>query len=271
MNAVGDLEREIATVAGDLDKLTRRRRGVLRAASLNERLMGLAMADPEFKTQLFRFVDVFPATSGTSDVVDHLDQYLAQGSPPRLVRAGLGIAESLPGGKAVTARLARRTITRMARQFIVGADPHDALPGLSARWSRGIAFTVDVLGEKTVSDDDAERYAARVDELLSTLSAKASLWPANERLEHDDSGLIPRVNVSVKPTALSARYSPLTRSAGLEEAASRLRPILRRARDFGALVNFDMEHVDVKDMTLELVRGLAEEDEFAALNFGVAV
>lgn len=266
-----DESTDIAAIATDLDRRSRDRRGHVGSSSLNERLMAFAMADPAFKTQLFRFVDVFPATGDDADVVEHLREYLAVASPPRLVRAGLSLQKSVPFGTPLTARLARRAITRMARQFIAGSDPDDALGRLFERWQRGIAFTVDVLGEKTVSDDDAERYARRVDALLTRLVEQASTWPSNERLESDDRGPIPRINVSVKPTALSARYTPLTRDEGLEEAATRLRPILRRAREHGALVNFDMEHVDVKDMTLDLVRALLDEEEFASLDFGVAV
>src|SRR5207253_9580754 len=84
-------------------------------------------------------------------------------------------------------------------------------------------------------------------------------------------GPLPRVNVSVKPTALSARYSPLTRAEGLDQAKARLRPILRQAIAGGAFVHFDAEHNEVKDLTLQLFRELLEEEEFAALDAGGVV
>src|SRR5262249_4651027 len=78
-------------------------------------------------------------------------------------------------------------------------------------------------------------------------------------LEHDPWGPVPRINVSVKPTALSPRFGPLTADAGLAEARERLRPILARARAAGATVHLDMEHDEAKDLTLALVRALGAE------------
>lgn len=273
MNAVPrDSEAEVRALATDLDKKAKRRlREIVTASWWNERLMGVAMANPTFKTQLFRFVDVYPATTGAGDVLRHLDEYLLGASPPPWLKEALEVAGSVPFGKNLATIAARRAIMRMAHQFIVGADPEDAVGKLETLWSRDVSFTVDVLGEKTVNDDDADRYATRVDHLLDELLTRSAAWPGRPKLERDDSGTVPRVNISVKPTALSPHYSPLTRAAGIEEAAARLRPILRRARDHGALVNFDMEHAEVKDVTFELFRGLLAEDEFSTLNAGIAL
>ena len=52
-----------------------------------------AMSLPSFKTQLFRFVDVFPATTGDADVVRHLDEYLHGGADmPKFLDLGLDVA-----------------------------------------------------------------------------------------------------------------------------------------------------------------------------------
>ena len=56
----------------------------------------------------------------------------------------------------------------MAQQFIVGQNPAEAVAGLHRLWRTGSAFTVDLLGEKTVVEADADRYAARVVELIET-------------------------------------------------------------------------------------------------------
>jgi RHH-type transcriptional regulator, proline utilization regulon repressor / proline dehydrogenase / delta 1-pyrroline-5-carboxylate dehydrogenase len=267
-----DLESDIRALAADLDKKANRRlRDVASSSWWNEKLMAAAMANPQFKTQLFRFVDVYPATTNADDVLRHLDEYLLPADPPRSVGAALRAAGTLPLGDHFAAFSARHGIMRMAHQFIAGADPSHAVRELERSWKRGVAFTVDVLGEKTVNNDDANRYAARVDELLRVIVERAAPWRENAKLERDDIGVIPRVNISVKPTALSPHYTALTRQTGIDETAERLRPILRRARDAGALVNFDMEHAEVKDVTLELFRGLLEEDEFSSLNAGIAM
>ena len=38
-------------------------------------MMDWAMSRPDFKTQLFRFVDVFPALDGNDDIARHLAEY----------------------------------------------------------------------------------------------------------------------------------------------------------------------------------------------------
>ena len=106
-------------------------------------------------------------------------------------------------------------------------------------------------------------------ELLEALCSAAPSWAPDDHLERDDVGPLPRVNVSIKPTALATHYEPLSRAEGLESAKERIRPILRLARDRGAHVHFDMEHYDAKDLTLSLFRELLSEDEFADVAAGI--
>ena len=55
----------------------------------------------------------------------------------------------------------------MAEQFIVGADARQAVDGLHRLWRQGSGFVVDLLGEKTVTDAEADRYAGRVASLVA--------------------------------------------------------------------------------------------------------
>lgn len=237
----------------------------------SERMLSWAMAHPEFKTQLFRFVDVFPATTGAGDVLRHISEYFEGADAPRLLGLGVDLAEKVPFGDALSASMARRNILRMAEQFIVGEGPKEAVEGLHRLWRQGSAFTVDLLGEKTVTAAEADRYAARVEELLLTLLDSTESWAPDDVLEFDDQGRLPRVNVSIKPTALASLYSPLTRDDGLQQAKERLRPLLRLAAERGAFVYFDMEQYDVKDLTLQLFRELVDEPELAGLEAGIVI
>jgi len=266
------LDAEVTALARRMAELGAAHRApVVQSSWWSERMLEWAMSHPSFKTQLFRFVDVFPATTDDADVLAHLDEYFEGSDVPKVLDLGLDIADHLPFGKAAAAGLARRNITRVAEQFIVGTGPHDAVEGLHELWRRGSAFTVDLLGEKTVTEAEGDRYAARVQELLAVLLESTRSWTPDEHLERDDLGALPRVNVSIKPTALASQYSPLTREQGLAQAKGRLRPILRQARDGGAFVHFDAEHYDVKDLTLQLFRELLEEPEFTELEAGAVV
>src|SRR5438874_300741 len=225
----------------------------------SERVLDWAMSHPGFKTELFRFVDVFPACRDDAGVLRHLSEYFTGVDVPRALGLGLEVAERVPFGARLSTAAARRNIMRMARQLIAGATPEDALPRLAALWRAGEACTVDLLGEKTVTEREAARYAERVRATLEALVAGTRDWPAEPRLERDPWGTVPRVNVSVKPTALSPLFAPASAPEGLAEARERLLPILRRAREAGATVHLDMEHDDVKDLTLELLRTLGAE------------
>ena len=233
--------------------------------------MEWAMERSAFKTQLFRFVDVFPALADDADVARHIGEYFDGVEIPRVLGAGHELAGRLPLGGRVEAAVARRNIARMGEQFIVGTSPEDAVAELHRMWRAGVAATIDLLGEKTVIAREADVYAARVEELIRALSDASATWAPDDHLERDDLGPVPRVNVSVKPTALATHYEPLSRRLGIDGAKERLRPILRLARERGAFVNFDMEHADVKDLTLDLFREILSEDEFREMAAGVVV
>ncbi|MDQ3945785.1 MAG: proline dehydrogenase family protein, partial [Actinomycetota bacterium] len=232
---------------------------IFRGAWWSEQLLEWAMAHPGFKTQLFRFVDVFPACRDDEDVMRHLEEYLGGGETPAPLQLGLGLAGWVPFGAGVSAATARRNITRLARQFIAGETASQALPRLRTLWEAGEAATVDLLGEKTITSAEADRYADRVATVLETLATASAAWPRRPRLESDPWGDLPRVNISIKATALAPRFAPLTRAEGIEEALARLRPVLLRARQVPATIHIDTEHDDVKDVTFDLVRAIGAE------------
>ncbi|MET0729398.1 MAG: proline dehydrogenase family protein [Acidimicrobiales bacterium] len=270
---------DAAAVEHDTQALARRiaelgdgeRSRVFRMSWWSDRMMDWAMSRPAFKTQLFRFVDVFPALDGNEDIARHVAEYFDGVEVPKALDLGVDLADKVPFGAAVEARVARRNIARMAEQFIVGETPDEAVAELHGLWRRGSAATVDILGEKTVVAREADRYQHRVLELLEALCDAAPTWAPDDLLERDDLGPLPRVNVSIKPTALATHYEPLSRAQGLDAAKSRIRPILRRARDRGAHLHFDMEHYDAKDLTLALFRDLLAEDEFAGVSAGIVI
>jgi RHH-type proline utilization regulon transcriptional repressor/proline dehydrogenase/delta 1-pyrroline-5-carboxylate dehydrogenase len=248
------------------------RAGLFHLSWWSDRLLGMAMGDAGFRAELLRFVDVYPATAGPEDVVEHLRSYLGGPATPGPVRSLVSLAGAVPviGPRAADAT-ARRMIERLARQFIVGADTEHAFPALRALWDGGIAATVDLLGEKTVVAADADRYAARVLETLNGLRREAASWPVRPVLESDDLGPLSRVNLSVKASALAPHLAPLTAEDGLAEAAGRLRPLLHAARDADAFVYLDAEHHAVRDLNLRLARTVLDEPELRGVPAGIVV
>ncbi len=230
--------------------------------SLDQKAMELASEDDQVRTALFRLVDVTPACRSLDELASHLSGYLEQvpQRPPPL-EAAIRLADTGPGRKALGAATAA-AVRHMAHRFIVGESPQAALAGIAALWRQGIATSVDLLGEATVTPEEADRYAERCHEALETLSGAAREWPQREWLERSSAGPVPRVNLSVKVTALTPMMRSAAPALGRDDAAERLRPLLRRAHAVGAHLHVDMESLDSLETTLELVLGLLGESEF---------
>jgi RHH-type proline utilization regulon transcriptional repressor/proline dehydrogenase/delta 1-pyrroline-5-carboxylate dehydrogenase len=227
-------------------------------AGFYQRMMAFSMRDEHFKVQMFRFVDVLASLRHSTDIVRHLGEYFADmrnGSVPFL-QTGIKAARIFPW---LTAPILRWNVSGMARQFIAGRDPEDVMKTLRRRRREKIGFTVDLLGEAVVSEQEADEYAERCFKLLDGLAARTRGWtdPLGKNTE-----LFPVVNVSVKISALYSQMNPADPEDAIAHLAPKLRPILRRAREVGAFINFDMESYAHKNTTLELFRTLFAEPEF---------
>ena len=255
------LELEIQRVGRALAEAFPSRRGPLKA--LDDRAMDLAAEDAELRAALFRFVDVVPACRSLDDLAAHLTGLLEQvhNRPPSL-RAALRMGHT-KAGRAALGAAGAAGVRHMAHRFIVGADPAAALPTLRGLWRDGIAASVDLLGEATITADEAERYAARCAEALDTLAAAYERMGEQPALERDTLGPIPRANLSVKVSALTPLLRPEAPERGRRDAAPRLRELLARAQRLGAHLHIDMESLDSREAVLELVLALLAEPELA--------
>jgi proline dehydrogenase len=262
------LEAEIRSIGKDLhDRLQRLRQ---RGSRLDEGLMDMAAGDPELRAAVMRFVDVYPACRGPRDVAVHLVQHLSVvEDAPAAVRLARALGET-PARDAL-ALPAAVAVRRMARRFIVGTSPEDALGFLVGEWERGIAATIDLLGELTVSREEGRRYQQRCIAAIETLAAASAGWPERPRLERDSSGPLPRANLSVKVSALTPKLPPRAPKAGSAEAASALAPILAAGRERGAHVHIDMEHFDLLEATRRALLERLDEHLSDGLSAGIVV
>jgi proline dehydrogenase len=230
--------------------------------TLDQRAMEAASHDQELRAALFRLVDVTPACRSPTELAGHLRQYLDEvDERPVAVSAAMRAADTAAGRRALGIA-ATLGIRHMAHRFIIGQSPEEALPTLARLWEEGIGSSLDLLGEATVTPAEADRYAARCAGALEALARACQRWPAREALEADSSGPLPRVNLSVKVTALTPLMRPAAPRRGREDATRRVLPLLRRARELGAHVHFDMEALDTLETTLELALELLGMEEF---------
>jgi proline dehydrogenase len=230
--------------------------------AIDDKAMDLASQDVELRAALFRFVDVVPACRSLDDLARHLSGFLDEvGDRPPSLQVAMRMSESKPGRAALGAAAAAG-VKHMAHRFIVGETPREATGVLEDLWSKGVATSVDLLGEATVTTAEADRYAARCHEALDGLVDVYRRLPDRPALERDSSGRIPRENLSVKVSALTPLLRPDAPELGKRDAAGRLRELLRRARDLDAHLHIDMESFDSREAVTDLVLELLSEPEF---------
>ncbi len=230
----------------------------------DERLMGWTISDEALKVQLFRFVDVLPLLHTPGAIARHLREYIGEAGPHlspwlrwgvrRLPRVGLA-------GRALAA-VAFKSAERLARKFIAGSNIEGALGAIAALRRRSLAFTVDLLGEATVTEREAIHYQEEYLRLIEGLSETVNDWATVPLIDGDNRGPLPRVNVSVKLSSLYSQFDPIDPDGTSRAVLARLRPILRLAREHRAFVNVDMEQYAFKDLTLRIFRDVLDEDEF---------
>ena len=245
--------------------------GILSKKGAYARIMEWSMRDPAFKAQLFRFVDVLPSLDSSSEIVRHLREYLGDKavelSPA--MKTGLAAAAFAP---AMVAGPVKANVTSMAGQFVAGATPADLVKRLRHNASLGIATTIDLLGETVVSEPEADLFLKRNMEVLDTVAKAIERDGTPSFSDLGPLGPLPRLNLSVKVSALTPEVLPTNPEHSIVALKERLRPILRRSREIGGFVNFDMESYALKDLTLSLFRSILEEEEFrSSPSVGIAL
>lgn len=231
------------------------------------KVMDWAMQNEAFKVQLFRFVDVLPYLTTSDNLSRHIEEYFSGGDagdiPPVLKwgaeKSGMfgGVAAKLMG-KAI-----RSNIEGMARQFIVGEKTKEAVKNIAKIRKDGFAFTVDLLGEATVSEGESDAYRDGYLEVLDGIAAEQGSWKAFGTGEGGlDWGSAPRVNASIKPSALFSQAKPMDFEGSVEGILARMRPVYRKIKAMGGAFCIDMEQLKYKDITIELFKRLRGEPEF---------
>ena len=236
--------------------------GIFSKKGAYARVMEWSMKDPAFKAQLFRFVDVLPSLKSSAEIVRHLQEYLGDKAVELnpAMKAGLAASSFAPG---LIAGPVKSNVVSMAAQFVAGETPDDLVKQLRKNAQLGHATTIDLLGETVVSEAEADAFLQRNLDVLDTVAAAFAKEPASVFSDTGVNGVkLPRLNLSVKISALTPDVHPADPENSTEALKQRLRPILRRASQVGAFVNFDMESYKLKDLTLALFKSILEEAEF---------
>ena len=237
-----------AAMEGEKPSLFRKRRWV-------GALMDLSMRDDAFRTQMLRFVDVFPTLHTPALLAGHLREYFADqlDALPAPVRWALGTP--------LLGRAVGFGIGRLGRQFIVGDTLESVGRGIKRVRREGCAFSLDILGEAVISELEAGEYARRYAVLLDYLEKEQRSWPSLEGGGSGDAldwGYAPRISVSLKPSALYSQTRPQDFEGTVAAILKRVGPIYERVIAAGGNLCIDMESYAYKEITLSVFRALRE-------------
>lgn len=230
----------------------------------DDKLLAWAMSNPGLRVQLFRFIDCLPALQSKPEIARHLQEYLGDESVelPAALKGMLNFAQadSMPGQVAATT--VAGAVESLAHKYIAGENIKQAIKTIERLRKDKMAFTLDLLGEAVITEAEAQLYLNRYLELMEQLSEEAKKWSTVEAIDIADGEALPRVQVSVKLTAFYSQFDPLDAKGSQERVSDRIRTLLRRAKELGAAVHFDMEQYAYKDLTLSILKQLLMEEEF---------
>ncbi len=240
---------------------------VFKAQWWENQILEWCMRNDALRTQLLRFVDVFPSLRSPRMLVSHLRQYFPRSERafPAFLRLGIDLSSPAPITRSILSRETRVMVMRMARKFIAGATIDESFDVLRETRSHGMTFTLDLLGEAVVSELEAERYKEGYIRALRELSTRWSELEGETRTGD-------RPNISLKLSSLYSRFDPLSEAATKAAVKRRLREIFVEARELGAFVNVDMEQYEYCQITLRIFSELLLEEDFRDFpNAGIVI
>ncbi|NEP44084.1 MAG: L-glutamate gamma-semialdehyde dehydrogenase, partial [Okeania sp. SIO2H7] len=241
----------------------------------DDKLLDWAMSNPGLRVQLFRFIDCLPALHSKPEIAAHLQEYLTaeEVELPDTLKKLLDFANpnSVPGKLAATT--VAPAVETLAHKYIAGESVEKILKTLERQRKEKMTFTVDLLGEAVITEAEAQSYLDRYLELMAQLAEAAKNWSSVPQIdevdvarpgkgsgsdvaeaERQEAEPLPRVQVSVKLTAFYSQFDPLDAKGSQKRASDRIRTLLRRAKELGVAVHFDMEQYEYKDLTLAILK-----------------
>ncbi|HEY1786079.1 MAG TPA: proline dehydrogenase family protein, partial [Pirellulales bacterium] len=230
------------------DRLARGRPSIFDRRWWDDRIMAWAMQDESVKVQMFRFIDVLPMLHSSEAVTRHLQEYFhdVRDQLPSAVRLAVGVAAPNTLAGRALALTARRNALSHARRFIAGVNTAEVLTVALRERRLKRAFTLDILGEAVTSELEAERYFQAYLDLIRGIAPTVNGWPEVAQIDRGLLSALPRVNVSVKLSALDSQFDAIDPAATAERVKARLRELLRVARQHRAFVHVDMESYRTK-------------------------
>ncbi len=159
-------------------------------------------------------------------------------------------------GEPIIREALKKAMKLIGGQFVLGETVQEALDHSKSFLKQGYRFSYDILGEGARSDQQArfyvQSYRDGIKLIGKTIPAGTSLFAAP--------------GISVKLSALHARYSLAKQQRVMEELLPRLVDIMLCAKEAGIAVAIDAEEASRLDIELMLFEKLISDTRFAGWN-----
>ena len=164
-------------------------------------------------------------------------------------------------GEPVIRAAVAQAMRELGHQFVLGRDMREAKARAAAMEAQGYTYSYDMLGEAARTEADARRYHLAYSDSITALAGVGR-----------EAGIAGRPGVSVKLSALHARYEFAQRDRVMTEVVARLRSLALLAQSAGIGLNVDAEEADRLDLSLDVVEAVLADPALAGWDgFGVVV
>ena len=216
-------------------------------------VLSWCLTDAAVKSAVLRFIDVLPSLSTPQEVAQHVREYFPSQALrlPAALRLGSELAKPGLLTQRALATLVHQLVEHVGHQFIAQSRSEGVSRVVGALAARGATCSLDALGEQVLSEPEADRYVAQCHTVLRDMVGAYRTTTASTVVTCG-----PRANLSVKPSALTPRFDPVSPAQSLARAVKRLLPLLQLASQHTALINLDMEQYELCDLTLALAKQL---------------
>ncbi len=168
MNKSKNSDKEIQELARSLyQKAAEQRPSLFNPQDWIGRMIDCSLKDEDLRVALFRLVDVLPSLDSAADIGRHLREYF--GRVDHALSGLVFLAQTLHAGWLV-APVVRQNMVPLARGFIIEEDTESVVSVLQALRQEQAAFTLDVVGETTMSDRETDARQGRYLDLMRRLA-----------------------------------------------------------------------------------------------------
>jgi RHH-type proline utilization regulon transcriptional repressor/proline dehydrogenase/delta 1-pyrroline-5-carboxylate dehydrogenase len=178
-------------------------------------------------------------------------------------RDSIGLLKKTLGkmGEPVIRKAMNIAMKIMGKQFVMGENIEDALKRAEDKEQQGYVYSYDMLGEGARTADDAKGY---FDSYLTAIHAIGKA--ANKKGPKRSPG------ISVKLSAIHARYEFTNREEVLEEIPAMLKQLCLLCKQYDIGLTVDAEEADRLDISLDIIEKVFTDPELGEwTGFGIAV